>query len=227
MWKYTDEEVLRVVRESQSLAGVLRYLGLNPSSRGYDSLRKTLLRLNPDRSHWQHPKGVNAPLDPNQEVFVAGSRCYSSTLRKHVEKAGRLQKECAVCGLVEWLGRPITLQLDHRNGDRHDNRWENLRFLCPNCHSQTETWCRIKERRSKRAPKQCVCGRPMGWKAQKCRRCAALEHGARHMKIDWPPTEELIRMVEASSYVAIGKMLGVSNVAVAKRIKNHPAREAG
>lgn len=45
--------------------------------------------------------------------------------------------ECDVCALTEWQGKFITLELDHKNGDRHDNRIENLHFLCPNCHSQT------------------------------------------------------------------------------------------
>ncbi len=51
------------------------------------------------------------------------------------------------CGNTgEWLGRPITLQIDHINGDWRDHRRENLRYLCPNCHALTETWCRQKGR---------------------------------------------------------------------------------
>lgn len=46
----------------------------------------------------------------------------------------------------EWLGQPITLQIGHINGDWRDNRRENLRYLCPNCHALTETWCRRKAR---------------------------------------------------------------------------------
>lgn len=55
-----------------------------------------------------------------------------------------MKYECSVCGITEWNGSPITLQLDHIDGNRHDNRIENLRLLCPNCHSQTETFSRGK-----------------------------------------------------------------------------------
>ena len=55
---------------------------------------------------------------------------------------GKKEQKCEKCGLTEWMGKPIVLQLDHINGDNRDNRIENLRLLCPNCHSQTETFCR-------------------------------------------------------------------------------------
>jgi 5-methylcytosine-specific restriction endonuclease McrA len=50
------------------------------------------------------------------------------------------QNKCANCGLDEWLKKPITLELDHKNGDKQDERRENLWAICPNCHSQTSTW---------------------------------------------------------------------------------------
>lgn len=60
----------------------------------------------------------------------------------HILREGLLEAKCYEegCGLTEWRGKPISLQLDHINGDNFDHRIENLRLLCPNCHSQTETF---------------------------------------------------------------------------------------
>ena len=49
-------------------------------------------------------------------------------------------RKCECCGLTEWLGKPITLEVHHINGDRIDNSFENLKILCPNCHSYTDNW---------------------------------------------------------------------------------------
>ena len=61
-------------------------------------------------------------------------------LKGRLVGAGLLKPACGICGLREWRGTPLTLQLHHVNGDRVDNRLENLTLLCPNCHSQTDTW---------------------------------------------------------------------------------------
>ncbi|MBV8344438.1 MAG: HNH endonuclease [Candidatus Eremiobacteraeota bacterium] len=64
--------------------------------------------------------------------------------RKHVKmrllNAGLLTNICRSCGLSEWQGKPLNMHIDHINGVRDDNRLENLRMLCPNCHSQTPTY---------------------------------------------------------------------------------------
>ena len=63
--------------------------------------------------------------------------------------AGLLENRCQDCGLSEWLGKPLTVQIDHINGIRNDHRLENLRMLCPNCHSQTETYGRRNGKRAR------------------------------------------------------------------------------
>ena len=69
------------------------------------------------------------------------------TIKRTLLKAGVLKNRCEECGLSEWRGRHISIQLDHRNGVRDDHRLENLRMLCPNCHSQTETFAAKNRRR--------------------------------------------------------------------------------
>jgi 5-methylcytosine-specific restriction endonuclease McrA len=61
-------------------------------------------------------------------------------LKKRLLKAGFLANRCAQCGLTDWLGKPLSLELHHINGEGQDNRLENLALLCPNCHSQTDSW---------------------------------------------------------------------------------------
>ena len=69
------------------------------------------------------------------------------TIKRTLLKAGIIENRCDGCGLSEWRGRHISIQLDHRNGIRDDHRLENLRMLCPNCHSQTDTFAAKNIRR--------------------------------------------------------------------------------
>ena len=62
------------------------------------------------------------------------------TVKRRLLQAGILKNVCEECGLAEWRGKPLAIQIHHRNGNRDDHRVENLRMLCPNCHSQTETF---------------------------------------------------------------------------------------
>jgi transposase-like protein len=77
---------------------------------------------------------------PDEEIFAAGVRRNRGHLKQRLRDAGLLSDACEECGLNEWRGRPLALQLHHRNGDGLDNRVENLTVLCANCHSQTENW---------------------------------------------------------------------------------------
>ena len=82
---------------------------------------------------------VPRPRQPALEVILQKSRS-RCTIKRRLLMAGKLVNRCDFCGLTEWLGRPISIQVDHINGVRDDHRVENLRMLCPNCHSQTPTY---------------------------------------------------------------------------------------
>jgi 5-methylcytosine-specific restriction endonuclease McrA len=78
--------------------------------------------------------------------LVAGRR-QRTHLKLRLLSAGLLLSHCYECGISEWRGRALSLPLHHINGDRHDNRLENLQLLCPNCHSQTENFAGRNKRR--------------------------------------------------------------------------------
>ncbi|RYF31001.1 MAG: hypothetical protein EOO38_31885, partial [Cytophagaceae bacterium] len=80
-------------------------------------------------------------LTPVDEICVIDSTFNRGALKRRLIKIGMLIPICVECGIGgEWNGKPLTLHLDHKNGVNNDNRIDNLRLLCPNCHSQTETF---------------------------------------------------------------------------------------
>lgn len=79
-------------------------------------------------------------LIPLEDLLVRGRRTSRGHLKRRLIDAGLKEDKCEECGISEWLGRPLSVQLHHRNGDGTDNRLFNIQFLCPNCHSQTDTW---------------------------------------------------------------------------------------
>ena len=82
----------------------------------------------------------NAPINI-ADITKTNTNINSSKLKKKLIDSGLKNEICECCGLTEWNGKPIPLQLHHINGDRTDNRIENLQILCPNCHAQTDNYC--------------------------------------------------------------------------------------
>jgi DNA-binding CsgD family transcriptional regulator len=77
---------------------------------------------------------------PLEELLVKGRRTGRGHLKKRLIGAGLIEERCERCGLTDWQGKPLGLELHHKNGDGTDNRLPNLEILCPNCHAQTDTW---------------------------------------------------------------------------------------
>jgi 5-methylcytosine-specific restriction endonuclease McrA len=79
-------------------------------------------------------------LIPLDQLLVRGRRTGRDHLKGRLLRAGLKENRCERCGISDWQGEPLNMQLHHRNGDGRDNRLENIEFLCANCHSQTENW---------------------------------------------------------------------------------------
>ncbi|MFI7504192.1 HNH endonuclease [Streptomyces sp. NPDC049687] len=147
-----EDELRVLVRSCTSYADVLRGLGLDVNDTNHRRVRRAASRLGLDTSHFKRRSWGRqerpAPLPTAHRVLVVlperAGRTNRTRLHQALTEIG-VPYECAECGNVgEWRGRPITLQIDHVNGNWRDNRRENLRYLCPNCHALTDTWCRRK-----------------------------------------------------------------------------------
>lgn len=146
----TKEELELLVNESKTFSDLMRKLGYGTNKGSTSVYLKRYLTTNGiDISKFSKNSIYNFshPKNELKDVLVSGST-YTNlvSLKKRIVREGVLEYKCSECGITEWNGKPIVLQLDHINGDNRDNRTENLRLLCPNCHSQTETYSRKKKK---------------------------------------------------------------------------------
>ena len=142
----TKEEFEAAIKQSKSIAGMCRTLGLRPCGGNYRLMHNAIVKFELDTSHFTG-QGWNTDLKFRpfeekllNEILVKASTYQSFKLKRRLLKEGLKNPTCECCGLTEWQGAPIPLELHHLNGDNKDNRLENLQLLCPNCHALTDSY---------------------------------------------------------------------------------------
>jgi hypothetical protein len=213
--RVSDEQMIEAIKVSKNIKSTLTLLGMAPCGGNYKTLHGCVKRHQVDISHFTkggyQPGYISKARFSNEELFVENSKCARSKLKARIIQENLIPYTCLRCNTNEWQGETLSLHLDHINGVRDDNRLENLRFLCPNCHSLTDTYC---GKANKLPPKLCKCGEEICRDSESCKSCYE-----QPTKITWPPDEELYEMLSNSSFVAVGKQLGVSDNAIRKHLK--------
>ncbi len=203
-----SEQISIAAAKSNTFTMCLINLGLNPHPSRIGILRKYLDLHKINFSHFNYTNFIKLHLKklqqnntiPDEHVLIKNSIVSAKKLRQLIFNKKLLPYNCSQCmNQGEWQHNPLTLQLDHINGDHQDNRIENMRWLCPNCHSQTPTFTGRKHKKNKIKKPQYITP----------------------ISIQYPEIPILIEKLINSTFSNISKELNCSDNAIRKHLKRN------
>lgn len=203
-----------IVNDSDSISEALRKAGYIYTNGTNHALFKRICKEKEiDYSHFSGIKKGDIKRT-FENVFCENSTASQNTLRNWYIKGQYSPYQCAICGINEWNHKVLTLRLDHINGYNHDNRLENLRWVCPNCDSQLDTYCKGHQGLSaKKEITLCSkCGKIISPGSKMCIKCRAEEN----RKVERPSKQELKILIRNKPFTEIAKIYGVSDKAIVK-----------
>ena len=147
----SDTEFIKLARNADSYSDICRKLNVQPNGGNVNTIKRRLRELNintdnlchsfPQKRLYETRHHIYSDSELVANVFCKHSYAKTKTLKKYMIDKYHISYVCAICGQQAiWNCKKLVLQVDHINGIHSDCRIENLRFLCPNCHSQTATW---------------------------------------------------------------------------------------
>ena len=231
IWKPSKEEFQEIVNQCSSISKILEHFGLRHAGGNANTLRKRFKEDNIDLSLFdKHQRQRAAVRAKNisikyklEDVLINGSNYNRSQLKRRLIQERLIQEVCAECGIGnQWNNKQLVLHLDHINGVHNDNRLENLRLLCPNCHSQTDNYSGRSNKTELDVTRSICpnCGKYKHIKSKLCVRCNNKRNTKKEAKVtNRPKDDELIELVKQHGNVGVGKMYNVSEAAVRKWLK--------
>lgn len=213
--KLTDKELQDLITKSTTWTELASECGYKRPGCNLNTIRKELDK-----------RGlVFIPVEKSKQInFTKYRYIHSGQLKARLLKDNIFDYICQECGISEWQNKSITLQLDHINGDSDDNNVDNLRILCPNCHSKTDTW---KTNRPKKLI-LCECGKEKYRTSKKCISCTfknraskknyTISNNNRVYKIENAIFEEFVKT--SASLIEIARKCGYNGGGNTKIIKH-------
>jgi hypothetical protein len=223
IWAIPKEELEDVVRNNNTITAILKHFNLIHKGGNSKTLKSRLVSDGIDFSHiilgMNSNKGKRFPSPSTKidlkEILVENSTYNRCDLKKRLISDNILPKRCCICGLLpEWNGRSLSLTLDHINGVSDDNRLENLRLLCPNCHSQTDSFAGKKNRRCYEC-KQCKAKITRHSRTGLCSKCVSFQQ----RKAERPDKEIIVEQISKLGYCGTARLYGVSDSSLRKWLK--------
>ena len=214
MSKISDEAFENIVNASTTLKEIAYKCGYSNNSGASSKIVKE--RISRQNIFFQTSHGERIQRD-DKDIFIEDSPVDQSTLRRRYLQGNFTEYKCAICGQEPfWNGKELTLTLDHINGHNHDDRLENLRWICPNCDRQLSTFAgrNIVRKNNKN---YCIdCGCEILQSSVRCSSCSAKQKGLLSRKIERPSKEELKQLIRTQSFSALGRKYDVTDNAIRK-----------
>lgn len=215
--QFNIEEIQRKLNESRSFREFLLKIGSSTNGSGsYKSMRNQLIKLGIEipEFNYENKNKIRKKLN-DDDIFIVNSTYSRQHLKNRIIKKGLIEYVCGECdNRGKWNSKDLSLHLEHKNGINDDNRLSNLIFLCPNCHSQTDTY---SGKKNKKECKKCKCGETMFKTSKMCLLC----NSKKNRKVERPTLNRLKEEVGELGYSATGRKYGVSDNTIRKWIINY------
>lgn len=218
---YSRDELCLIVSQSTTLNEVVDKLGYSThTGNNRQTVKKRIEEFGIDCSHFVRG---NYNRFTDEDIFVENSPASQKSLREHYKEGSYSQYVCSICGQEPfWNGKPMTLILDHINGTNHDDRLENLRWVCPNCNQQLETtgYKKMRSAISQKFKKKyyCIdCGTEIGEPSVRCSKCHQKYINDNSKLTGLNITRDTLKkLIRAKSFVQIGEIFNVTDNTIRK-----------